>query len=185
MVWREAPIRQVLAAFSAFTGKSIVATDAVTGTVTTEINDQPWDVALQRILADLGLASTTDDEGDILVDVASAGAVALRAARTRRERQLAIQRLQMLVNEISQGAEANIEALEAIPAARESVELRAILEDLVEARSELRALRDRYDDDYPRIQELLANIETIETQAVPRVLTGIISSLDRRTSGAQ
>lgn len=98
--------------------------------------------------------------------------------------QLDIARLREAMDRVLTG-EVSVEALEAIPAARQSAELRAILRDLVEARTELRTLRDRYNDDYPPIQELLANIEQIETQAVPRVLAGLISSLERRTSGAQ
>lgn len=73
-----------------------------------------------------------------------------------------------------------IEALELIPAAAGSSELRSILDQLLEARSELRALRDRYADDYPPIQDLLVQIRTLESGAIPRVVQGIIAELATR-----
>lgn len=78
-----------------------------------------------------------------------------------------------------------IEALELIPAAAGSSELRRILDDLVGARSELRVLQDRYSDDYPPIQNLLVQIRTIETRSVPRVVQGIIDELMAREAEMQ
>ena len=43
--WVEAPIADVLLAFSTFSGKSIVQGRNIAGLVTAEINDQPWDSA--------------------------------------------------------------------------------------------------------------------------------------------
>jgi capsular exopolysaccharide synthesis family protein len=71
-----------------------------------------------------------------------------------------------------------IEALEVIPAAAGSSELRRILDELVSARSELRVYRDRYADDYPPVQDLLVQIETIESRAVPQVVEGILTQLE-------
>ena len=73
-----------------------------------------------------------------------------------------------------------IETLEVIPSAANSSELRQILDELVEARSELRVLQDRYADDYPPIQDLLVRIGTIESRAIPRVVQGIIDELELR-----
>ena len=73
-----------------------------------------------------------------------------------------------------------IEALEIIPAATSSAELRTILEELVEARAELRALRERYADDYGPIQDVLARINTLETSALPNAVQGIIAELHTR-----
>lgn len=85
-------------------------------------------------------------------------------------------RLVEIQQEIAQG-QVRIEALELVPAAANSSELRNILDELVEARSQLRVLRDRYSDDYPPIQDWLTNIESIETEAIPRVVSGIVSEL--------
>jgi len=90
----------------------------------------------------------------------------------RRDRQ----RLQAIVDSLPQSG-VRIEALEGIPAVAASVELRPILDELVNNRSQLRVLRDRYSDDYPPIQELLTRIRTIETQAIPRVVSGILAEM--------
>lgn len=86
-------------------------------------------------------------------------------------------RLQSVLDDITAAGEVRIEALELIPAAARSSELRRILDDLVDARSNLRALRDRYADDYPPVQDLLVQIGTIERNAIPRVVRGIIDEL--------
>jgi capsular exopolysaccharide synthesis family protein len=78
-----------------------------------------------------------------------------------------------------------IEALELIPAAANASELRRILDELVSARSELRVLQDRYSDDYGPIQDLLAQLETIETRSIPRVVEGIIAELTAREQEMQ
>jgi len=68
VTWTEAPINDVLLAFAAFSGKSIVPGANVEGFVTADINDQPWDVALATILAGQGLAGEEDANGIIRVD---------------------------------------------------------------------------------------------------------------------
>ncbi len=68
VTWTQAPINDVLLAFAAFSGTSIVPGANVTGFVTADINDQPWDVALQTILSGQGLVATEDDYGIIRVD---------------------------------------------------------------------------------------------------------------------
>jgi type IV pilus assembly protein PilQ len=69
VTWTEAPINDVLLAFAAFSGKSIVPGSNVTGMfVTADINDQPWDVALRTILQGQGLAAAEDEYGIIRVD---------------------------------------------------------------------------------------------------------------------
>ena len=85
-------------------------------------------------------------------------------------------RLVQIQQDIAAG-QVRIEALELVPAAANSSELRNILDELVEARSQLRVLRDRYSDDYPPIQDWLTSIRSIETDAIPRVVSGIISEL--------
>ncbi|MDA0329076.1 MAG: AMIN domain-containing protein [Gemmatimonadetes bacterium] len=68
VTWTEAPINDVLLAFAAFSGKSIVPGSNVAGFVTADINDQPWDVALSTILGGQGLAGEEDLYGIIRVD---------------------------------------------------------------------------------------------------------------------
>lgn len=94
-------------------------------------------------------------------------------------------RLRAALESFEDAGEVRIEALEVIPSARESSELRRILDDLVDARSELRVLRDRYSDDYPPVQDILSQIQSIEQQSVPRVVNGIIEQLDLQVQSLQ
>jgi capsular exopolysaccharide synthesis family protein len=78
-----------------------------------------------------------------------------------------------------------IEAIEVIPAAAQSTELRVVLNELVEARSELRALRERYADDYPPVQDALGRIETLEQRTIPQLAQGIVAQLAVQESQMQ
>jgi type IV pilus assembly protein PilQ len=62
------PVQDVLLAFATFSGKSIVSGETVTGLVTADIRDQPWDVALRSILSRHGLVAEEDEYGIISVD---------------------------------------------------------------------------------------------------------------------
>jgi type IV pilus assembly protein PilQ len=67
--YQDADIHDVIAAFAAFAGRTIVAGKDVKGTVTAEIRNQPWDVALRAILQGQGLAASEDlASGIISVD---------------------------------------------------------------------------------------------------------------------
>lgn len=68
VTYQDADIRDVLAAFAGFSGRTIVVGKDVAGTVTAEIKDQPWDVALKAILEAHGLAATEESSGIITVD---------------------------------------------------------------------------------------------------------------------
>lgn len=69
VTYQEAEIRDVIAAFASFAGRTIVVGKDVTGTVTAEIRNQPWDIALRAILSGQGLAATEDPvTGIITVD---------------------------------------------------------------------------------------------------------------------
>lgn len=63
-----APIAQVLFQFAEFSGRSIVAGSEVTGIVTAEIKDQPWNTALDAILSSYGLAAREEESGIIRVE---------------------------------------------------------------------------------------------------------------------
>ncbi len=68
VTWQDADIRTVIGGFASISGRTIVVGKSVTGTVTAEIKDQPWDVALKAILEAQGLAATEDPSGIITVD---------------------------------------------------------------------------------------------------------------------
>jgi type IV pilus assembly protein PilQ len=66
--YQDADIHDVIAAFAAFSGRTIIVGKQVSGQVTAEIKDQPWDVALGALLRAQGLAATEDKNGIITVD---------------------------------------------------------------------------------------------------------------------
>jgi type IV pilus assembly protein PilQ len=68
ITYYDAEIREVLGAFAAFSGRTIIVGREVQGNVTAEIRDQPWDVALQSILSAQQLAASEDQYGIITVD---------------------------------------------------------------------------------------------------------------------
>lgn len=68
ITWEDAPIADVLATFAEIGGRTIVRGKAVAGTVSAEIKDQPWDVAMKAILDAHGLAATEENSGIIVVD---------------------------------------------------------------------------------------------------------------------
>jgi type IV pilus assembly protein PilQ len=69
VTFQDTDIRDVIASFAAFSGRTIVVGRDVTGTVTAEIRNQPWDVALRAILQGQGLAASEDAiSGIITVD---------------------------------------------------------------------------------------------------------------------
>jgi type IV pilus assembly protein PilQ len=69
VTFQDTDIHDVLASFAAFSGRTIVVGKDVAGTVTAEIRNQPWDVALRAILQGQGLAASEDAvSGIITVD---------------------------------------------------------------------------------------------------------------------
>lgn len=68
VTWSDADIRDVLAGFATFSGRTIVVGKDVAGTITAEIKDQPWDVALKALLDAQGLAASEEASGIITVD---------------------------------------------------------------------------------------------------------------------
>ena len=57
--WDNASIEDVVAGFAAFSGRTIVISKGITGNVTAEIKNQPWDLALNAVLESQGLAVQT------------------------------------------------------------------------------------------------------------------------------
>jgi type IV pilus assembly protein PilQ len=79
VTYQDADIRDVIAAFAAFSGRTIVVGKAVSGTITAEIKNQPWDVALRAILQGQGLAAAEDAVSGIIT-VDSYGNIAAKQA---------------------------------------------------------------------------------------------------------
>lgn len=69
VTFQDTDIRDVIASFASFAGRTIIIGKDVTGTVTAEIRNQPWDVAMRAILQGQGLAASEDAvSGIITVD---------------------------------------------------------------------------------------------------------------------
>lgn len=65
VTWDNSDIREVVAGFAAFSGRTIVLSKDIKGTVSAEIKNQPWDLAFNAVLESQGLAAT-NLEGGIL-----------------------------------------------------------------------------------------------------------------------
>ncbi|MDE3172420.1 MAG: hypothetical protein KGN74_05055, partial [Gemmatimonadota bacterium] len=69
MNWENADIRDVVAAFAAYSGRTIILAKGVESTkITANITDQPWDVALHVVLTANGLDAVEDSSGILIVD---------------------------------------------------------------------------------------------------------------------
>lgn len=66
--WSNASIEEVIGAFQAISGKSIILGKDIKRTVTAEINDQPWPEAFYAILAAQGLSAQEMPGGILRVD---------------------------------------------------------------------------------------------------------------------
>jgi type IV pilus assembly protein PilQ len=66
--FEEASMADVLSFFARYSGRSIVAGAGVVGTVTAQVDDQPWDQALDAILGSNGLYARELESGIILVE---------------------------------------------------------------------------------------------------------------------
>lgn len=68
IAWENANIRDVLAAFAAFSGRTIIPARGVDAQVTAEIIDKPWDVAMRALLNAYGFDAVEDQNGIIIVN---------------------------------------------------------------------------------------------------------------------
>jgi type IV pilus assembly protein PilQ len=55
--WDRASLEEVVTGFAAFSGRTIVLGKGVSGTITAEIRNQPWDLAFNAVLESQGLAA--------------------------------------------------------------------------------------------------------------------------------
>ncbi|MEX2152132.1 MAG: AMIN domain-containing protein [Gemmatimonadaceae bacterium] len=78
VTWDQASIREVLGHFAAISGRTIIPSREVDGTITAEIVNQPWDVAMRAILRANGFDAYEDENGIIIVNT--------RASMTQRPR---------------------------------------------------------------------------------------------------
>lgn len=67
VTYQDSDIRDVIAAFAAFSGRTIVAGHGVRGSVTVEVHNVPWDIALQSILTRDQLVASESQDGIITV----------------------------------------------------------------------------------------------------------------------
>jgi len=67
VTWDNASIEDVVAGFAAFSGRTIVISKGITGNVTAEIKNQPWDLAFKAVLEAQGLSYQVLDGGIINV----------------------------------------------------------------------------------------------------------------------
>ncbi len=69
MNWENADIHDVVAAFSAYSGRTIILSKGTEGAkISANISDQPWDVALRVVLNANGLDAVEDPSGILVVD---------------------------------------------------------------------------------------------------------------------
>src|SRR5437762_12193083 len=67
VTWDNADLREVVAGFAAFSGRTIIVSKDVKGQVSAEIKNQPWDLAFNAVLESQGLAANVLDGGIIQV----------------------------------------------------------------------------------------------------------------------
>ena len=67
VTWDNADLREVVAGFAAFSGRTIILSKDVKGTVSAEIKNQPWDIAFNAVLESQGLAANVLEGGIIQV----------------------------------------------------------------------------------------------------------------------
>jgi type IV pilus assembly protein PilQ len=67
VTWDNADLREVTAGFAAFSGRTIILSKDLKGTVSAEIKNQPWDLAFSAVLEAQGLAANVLEGGIIQV----------------------------------------------------------------------------------------------------------------------
>ena len=67
VTWDNADLREVTAGFAAFSGRTIILSKDISGKVTAEIKNQPWDLAFNAVLEAQGLTVNVLDGGILQV----------------------------------------------------------------------------------------------------------------------
>src|SRR5205085_11679475 len=66
--FEDMPIVEVLKVFAEYSGRSIVSSNKVKGTISASITDMPWDMALQTLMELNGFQVSVNDYGVLTVD---------------------------------------------------------------------------------------------------------------------
>jgi type IV pilus assembly protein PilQ len=67
VTWDNADLREVTAGFAAFSGRTIILNKDISGKVTAEIKNQPWDIAFNAVLESQGLTANVLEGGILQV----------------------------------------------------------------------------------------------------------------------
>ncbi len=67
VTWDNADLREVVAGFAAFSGRTIILNKDIAGKVTAEIKNQPWDIAFNAVLESQGLTANVLEGGILQV----------------------------------------------------------------------------------------------------------------------
>jgi type IV pilus assembly protein PilQ len=67
VTWENADLKEVVAGFAAFSGRTIILSKDIAGKVTAEIKNQPWDIAFNAVLEAQGLTVNVLDGGILQV----------------------------------------------------------------------------------------------------------------------
>ncbi|OLC78651.1 MAG: hypothetical protein AUH78_02375 [Gemmatimonadetes bacterium 13_1_40CM_4_69_8] len=67
VTWDRADIQEVVAGFAAFSGRTIVVNKGITGQLSAEIKNQPWDLAFSAVLESQGLTANVLEGGILQV----------------------------------------------------------------------------------------------------------------------
>lgn len=89
--------------------------------------------------------------------------------RTEREQLRSDREAIVRVMEQVRDSALTLDALAAIPVVQRSVPLQQALESLTSKRADLRALRERYTDDYPPVRRLQADVDGLADRVIPRL----------------
>ena len=77
----------------------------------------------------------------------------------------------------TRSGDVRVEAFEMIPSVRESSQLVSALAQLSETRAELRALRERYTDEYGPVAEVIRRRQTLEGVTIPALAQSLLDGL--------
>lgn len=101
----------------------------------------------------------------------------LQAANLERDQES----LRRVLTQAQGGARVPLEALEVIPSAAASSELKNALDAAALKRAEVRSLTLRYTDEHPDVRALNQELEVLETRTIPGLIQGLISELEARS----
>ncbi|QOR37570.1 type IV pilus secretin PilQ [Billgrantia diversa] len=153
--FQDIEVRSVLAIIADFTGLNLVASDSVTGQVTLNLQDVPWDQALDLVLKSHGLASR--QEGNVIV-VAPASELA-NIERQELETRAQAETLAPLVSEYVQVKYARAEDLAQLLRGGEGFGLLSERGRVaVDARTNMLLIQDTAE----QIQEILATLGQLD-----------------------